>query len=181
MNNFRALGFVDVWDLAPSLRDRLSLFRPGERGERVIPIRWPADESEGAKWVVSGACGRNWGKWPELQSTLNRIQRIGEQIAGKVERGRIFLEMLDPGAQLQWRTESGPYYERFLRAHLPIRTNPAAIMYAGMEFIHLPAGQLTLTVVRTPTSASNLGEWPRVHLVCDFRPVAAPKTPDIQH
>lgn len=181
MLNFRPLAPIDTWDLIPSLRDRLSLFRPGDRGERVIPIRF---EGEKVAWTVSPAYGKNGGKWPELAATLNRIQRIGEQIAGKVERGRIFLEMLDPGAQMQWRTETGAYYDRYLRVHLPIRTNPAAVMYAGMEFCHLPAGQLTLVGVKGPTSASNMGDFPVITLVCDFRsvvPAAAEKTGDIQH
>lgn len=165
MQNFRAIAALDTFDLIPSVRARLSLFRPGERGERVIHLRWP----EGEAWKRS----REWGKWAELQNTIGRIQRVGEQIVGKVERGRIFLEMLDPGGILQWRTEEGPYYENFLRVHLPIRTNPAAVIWSGAEFSHLPAGQLTLVNVRAPSSAVNMGEYSRVHLICDFRPVTA--------
>lgn len=155
--NFLTFGFLDTFDLAASLKPRLHLFPPAnEEGQRILNIRWP--NAEGG-WTVRKDASRT--HWVELHNTLSRIQRLGNQF----ERGRIWMEVLEPGARLNWQHEESNGYSRL---HLPLRTNPAAIVIAGIEARHLLPG--TLTVI--PTSgwcAVNLGEWARVHLCVEFK------------
>ncbi len=160
MLNFRPLGYLDLFDLMPSVRSRLSLF-VDSRGSRILELRRP---TEGEKWWRA----RELSKWTELTNTLGRIQRAGEQFVGKVQRGRIFLEMLDPGAMTPWIIEAD---QNWLRLYLPIRTNPAVIVYRGVEAMHLAAGNLTLVSMAGPASAINAGETPAITLISDFRPM----------
>lgn len=169
MLNFRAVGFIDIFDLVPSVRARLALFKADADAfarRRTLPLRW----QDGEVWKRS----KEWNRWAELRNTLDRIQRAGEQIVGKVERGRIFLEMLDPGTMTPWHVEED---QNWLRLYLPIRTNPAVIIYRGIEATHLPAGNLTLVGMARAASSINGGDCPAITLIADFRPVAKMEEP----
>ncbi len=167
MPAFVSVTFLDTYALLASLPEREGLFRSIDFGERILSLRGVrkgTDEAdENFAWNQTAA------KWTELRNTLDRLKRMGENRGVKVEFGRVYLEMLDPGSTVPWRTLNGPYHEHFLRAHLPLRTNPLARIMVGTESAHLLSGQLTVVNVRMPHSAVNLGEWPRVHLVCDWR------------
>lgn len=163
MLNFTQIAFLDPYELACSLRPRLALFgEADENGRRSMPIRWQGDEG---RWLRP----KEVAKWPELNNTLSRIEQIGMTIVGPVERGRISFEMLDPGAALPWRRETDPYFAEYWRVHMAIRTNPGCILYAGAESVNLWPGQIVRVGQSTPQSAQNLGDWPRIHLVADFR------------
>ena len=173
MAHFTPIVFVDIFDLAASLRERMGLFKPDRVGEHILPIRGNRKDTDPAEDNFVGYA--NVAKWVELKNALSRIKRLGDERLGEVEVGRIFLEMiaptLNPGP---WRREIDPYFERFTRLHLPIRTNPAAMMLAwtgseAPEVAHLRPGHLTIINVRVPHTSINLGEWPRIHLVIDFR------------
>lgn len=169
MSNFTPIAFVDTFGLAASLPPRMGLFRPGEEEERVLPIRGFRKDSAPADMDFI-YYARTYTKWVELKNMLGLLKRLAETRVGPVEFGCVWLEMLDPQTVMQWlQPQTGAYYEGFWRAHLPIRTNPAARMYSGTDAAHLLPGQLTIVNVRVPHSAINLGEWPRVHLVVDFR------------
>ena len=169
MANFVPVAFLDTFDLAASLRQRIGLFKAREAGGlRILPLRGfrkdtePADEHFVHYAVTT--------KWVELANVRSRLKRIGDQAMGDIEFGRIWLEMLDSGARLPWDDgENGPYAERWTVLHLPLRTNPAAMMYAGTEVASPGHGWATLVNVRLPHSAINLGEHSRIHLVAEFR------------
>ena len=161
MTNFRLVGFLDTFEIAGSLRQHMNLFKPVEGGEQVFPIRW----DDGETWKRT----KLWQKWVELRNAISRIQRQGSAMVGPLDLGRVFFEMVPAGVTLPWRTESGAYWETHMRVHYPVRTNPAAMMYSGIEMSHLMIGTLTLTNVTVPWCAVNQGEWPRVHLVVDLR------------
>lgn len=140
---------------------------PDEHGRRVLDIRWPDDpDAEAPAWKAH----KETRKWAELTNTISRLMRLGAQIlpGTKLERGRIFFEMLDPGAALAWDFDQSPYRQRFVRLHLPLRTNPGAMVYAGTESVNMLPGQLTL-VRNAMSSAINLGDFGRIHLCLDIR------------
>lgn len=166
MPNFITVGFRDTWELAVSLHARMNMFRPLDSGEHILDVRWQdGPDAEAPGWKRTG----QWPKWPQLTNTVTWVERIGEALLGPMERGRIFFWMLDPGARLPWVAEDSAYSRSSLRVHLPIRTNPAAMMYSGVETAHLLPGQVTRVNTLAPCSAINLGEWPVVHLVIDLR------------
>lgn len=167
MPNFLPICFVDTFDLVASMRQRMGLFKPGE--PRILPIRGPRAEADDPDDDLAYINYRDpLAKWPEMARMIRRLGRIGEEQGG-IEFGRIFLEMLDPGMRLSWTLDDNAYAARFTRVHLPLRTNPAAMMHSGIEQANLLPGALTAVNQRAPHSAINLGEWPRVHLVADFR------------
>lgn len=150
--NFVQCGWLDGFELAASLRQRLHLFpAPDEHGCRILDLRW-----NDGKWKAHPETKR----WAELTNTLSRIRRMGEHLA--VEHGRIWLEMLDPGALRPWEptTVTAVFY--------PLRTNPACVRYCGLEQLHLLPGTLTLVSPHPMSSAVNLGEWSVVHLAIEI-------------
>lgn len=153
MANFVALAHLDVFDLVASLPKRMGGFNDAK--PRILSVVLPNGEGSTEDWV-------------ELRNLLARIESLGDKLGG-VEFGGVFLEQLDPNICLSWRRKSGDYYERHSRLYLPLRTNPAAMMYSGIESANPQVGCLTLTNVRVPHSAINLGDWPRISLVIDFR------------
>lgn len=171
MANFTPIVFLDTFDLAASLRERMGFFKPvpDQLGVRAIHYRGLKQDTEEEDEQFTGYTVT--ARWVELANTVKRIKRIGDQFVGGegIEFGRIFLEMLDPETALPWRVNSAPYFQHFARAHLPLRTNPAARQFVGTESAHLLPGQLTVVNMRGLSSALNLGEDPRVHLVLDFR------------
>lgn len=169
MTNFVPIAFLDTFDLVASLRQRLGLFkaRAGEEA-LLLPLRGFRKDTEAAdENFVSYAVT---SKWVELANMLSRLRRIGDQGLGAVEFGRIHFEMLPSGMIVPWsRGESGPYAERWSVLHLPLRTSPTAVMYAGPEQSSPGPGFVTIVNVRVPSSAVNLGEHSRIHLVAEFR------------
>src|SRR5712691_7616392 len=169
--HFTPITFLDVHELAASLRERAGLFKQSpDSGLRLILHRGFKKDTDEAEEMFTGYAVTT--KWVELRNVVSRLKRIGDELLGPpgIEWGCIYLEMLDPGAMLSWRPgRTGPYAERFVRAHLPLRTNPGAMLYRGVEGVHLPQGQLAIVSSQVPQSAINLGEWPRVHLIIDFR------------
>lgn len=166
MTYIAPLGFVEVYDLAASLRARVGQFRPG--APRLLPVRGP--RKDGDPGDVETFVWWGVAKWPELRSVLARIKEWGKQ-AGGIELGRIEFEMLDPGMMLPWSRDESEYRKRFLRAALPIRTNPGAVMVCYNELASPAAGFLTLYSPAAMHTAANHGEYARVHLNLDFRKV----------
>ena len=173
MTNFVPIAFLDTFELAASLRRRMGAFvlDPLDMlGPRCLKVRGPRTGADDPDDDLAFVAYKDAANWPELRATLGRISRIGEATIGGVEFGRVFLELLMPATRLPWDVlVEDRYSERFSRLHLPLRTNPAAIVYAGTEQMHLLPGQLTIVNQRAGVSAVNLGEWPRIHLVVDFK------------
>lgn len=165
MANFMPLLFVDHIDLAGTLRRHEGLYDHGT--PRILPVRVPRkgteDDDEDFVYLAS-----TMGKWVELKNFLGRLKREAEKLVGPIDLGRIWIEMLDPGVTLPWKTESGPYIERYTRVHMALRTNPAALMISGSEAASPAPGWVTAVNVRVHT-AINMGQHPRVHLVVDFK------------
>mgnify|MGYP001610861339 CR=1 FL=1 len=172
--NFAPLVFYDTFEVVASLPHRIGLFRQDAdvEGRRVLMLRAPrAGEDENADSVAFGWNAQHLPKkWPQIHNLLGRMLRDAKQrVDGDVELGRIYLEMLDPGAVLPWQTLTGAYIERYTRTHLALRTNPATMMFSGNETYSPAQGWLTAINARVRCSASNDGAWPRIHLIADVR------------
>jgi hypothetical protein len=164
------LGWLDVYELACSMRSRIGLF-PKTGAVRALQIRGAkgdADPEDDAAFIwTKGARDR----WPELNNTLAETERLVPDI----EWGRIVLELLMPNGIVALASDASDYAERYVRAHLPIRTNPAALLICGGTCAHLAQGAVSALATKRPplpplpVGAMNLGEKPRIHLVCDFR------------
>ncbi len=171
MANFIPVAFFDTLELAGSLRTRWGQFKQGEydaknRGHRGLRVRGHAKHSEEDRFVGYAATKG----WVELGNLRSEIAKRAEAILPPgVEYGRIFFEMLDPGTTCDWDRELLPYFDRWTRAILPIRTNPATLMVYGTETASPVVGWLTVVNPRLPHCAINMGAHPWVWLVMDFR------------
>jgi aspartyl/asparaginyl beta-hydroxylase len=169
MPHITPIAFIDTFDLVASLPAYMGAFRSaGDPGVRWMRLRDHKTVAEGEGENIF-TWYQPYGRWIEMKNMLGQLKRIGDERLGEIEWGRVYLEMLDPVATLPWRAQTEPYYQRFMRAHLPLRTNPAARIMAETESANLLPGLLTIVNVAVVGSATNFAEWPRVHLVCDFR------------
>lgn len=171
MPNFTPIAFLDTWEVAGSLYggNRIGLFRKGEPS--ILPLRGPAPNADNPDDELAfGNYRQTLGKWPEMKRLIDRLRLIAKPKVGEVELGLVFLELLQPGEALPWMLSDSAYTARHHRMHLPIRTNPGARMYAGPEAAHVFQNEVTIVNQLARHSAANFGEWPRIHLVVDFRP-----------
>ena len=168
LSNFAPLAWLDTFALAASLPRREGLFRaePERPGLRHLAIRGlRKDTLEEDEDFVGYKAATNW---PELKNLLGRIQRLGD-LGGGVELGRVFLMMLDAGAMQDWRREASPYFERWSRALVAVRSNPGVVMVIGAEAFQPGPGILNVVSVRLPHTMANFGETPAIMLAVDFR------------
>lgn len=78
------------------------------------------------------------------------------------------LARLDPGDTILRHVDSGALFGRSHRVHVPVLTNPAAILELDGTEHHLPVGRAFEVDNRRPHAAWNRGATPRVHLVLDL-------------
>ncbi len=160
---FAALAWVDVFDLAASLRLRVGHFpKTGDR--RVLMLRGPKKDAEDPDDTATYV--RFFAKWPEIKNLTDEVRRAS---GAPLEFGRIFLEMLMPGGIISWKRDDSEYAQRFQRVHIALRTNPHAFVFIGGAVVNMQPGLINLVEPRLPMSALNLGTTWRCHLVCDFR------------
>jgi len=146
MPNFAAIAFIDTWHLSAMLRGKLSMFAD-DGALRVVEV---TDEMR--------------QEWKALANVLSRISRIDGVADYQHEPPR--LEMLMPRSGTPWDFETGAIWRR---AVLPLVTNPLAVLFCGTEWASPQTGVLTVMNLSPATSQVNLGDYPRVHLVVDFK------------
>jgi hypothetical protein len=159
-------------ELVGSLRTRGGLFKTEAPGHRILRIRGHAKGSTEAddRFGIYEAAK----KWVELRNLRSEIVRRAEAILPPgVEEGLVFFEMLDPGATLDWHTETSPHFDRWTRAIMPVRTNPMTLFVCGTETASPGPGWLTIVSPKLPHCAINQGPHPLVWLTMDFRKKAS--------
>lgn len=169
MTAFVPIAHLDVYDLACSLRRHAGLYRPQDDGTHVLMLHGPREGAEDPDDDSAYAWKKVAPKWQEFLNTFERIKRLGAERIGEVAFGRIFVEMLPAGAHVPWRRDESEYAGRFLRAHLPLWTNPSCLTLCGAETRILLPGELTIVSRAGLCSAINAGSEMRAHLVVDFR------------
>lgn len=84
---------------------------------------------------------------------------------------RCLFAKLRAGGEIRPHIDQGTYFERTIRIHFPVVTNPQAIMVADQQSFHMQAGEAWAlnnsavhgVVNSHPTEA-------RTHLICDYLP-----------
>lgn len=159
------LAYVDPFELQCSLVSRLNHFQQSEvPGLRRFELRY--QDQEGT-WRAHGETR----KWPQLRNTLMRIMRTAREALRadkKLENGRIVLEMLDPGNALPWIVDQSDYRREHIRLAYTLRSNPAAMLFVGIEACAPTPGRVEI-LPNLPMTAINLGETALIALVIDVR------------
>jgi hypothetical protein len=169
MPAFAAVAHLDTFELAGSIRQRWGFFKPtGNPGLRIMRVRGvKTGTEEGPEEFVRY---KPTSGWVELDNLRGEIERRAEAIMPPgVDFGEISLEMLDAGAVLNWTTETDPYFARWSRAIVPLRTGPGVLFVCGVETASPGVGWLTIVSPRLPHCAINMGDVPAVWLTIDFR------------
>ena len=95
---------------------------------------------------------------------INKANNNAGGGSGQVAIDAAVLERLMPHEQLPWIVNSAP----LMRFHLPIVTNPASIIYSGLDARNLLPGQFSYVDIGQLHSAVNHGDTPRYHLIIDI-------------
>lgn len=98
---------------------------------------------------------------PEFADTY--FKDVYDALSARYQLGRVRLLRLKPRMTLSFHREPEP------RIHVPIVTNPGAIMVINNHATHLPAdGSAYITDTRAYHNAFNGGEQDRIHLVASL-------------
>ena len=91
------------------------------------------------------------------------FKEVYEKLASKFKLGRVRILLKEPRSTLSWHRDPEP------RLHIPIYTNPGAIMVIDKRAQHMPAdGSVWVTNNLKYHNAFNGGEEDRIHLVATY-------------
>ncbi len=169
MPAFTLVAHLDTFELAGSLRQKWGLFKStGVPGLRILRVRGiKTGTEEGPEEFVRY---KPTIDWVEMNNLRGEIERRAEAIMPPgVDVGEISLEMLDVGSFVNWTIKTEPYFTRWSRAMIPLRTGPGVLFVCGNETASPGPGWLTIVSPRLPHCAINMGESPCVWLSIDFR------------
>ena len=120
--------------------------------------------------------------WKSLRNLLGRARKaifadqfLRDMVDPTAPPGRIVISVLQPNSVMQPHIDLGEYAQRHLRFHLALQTNPACVLHARIENLHLPAGGLAFLNVLEPHWAANWGSSPRSHVIFELRRRDAPE------
>ena len=147
MTAFVPLAHLDTWALSSSLRSKLSSFN----SDGVYRVR------ENDRWMAEVR-----KEWTALWNVCARIKQ--HPAAKEWELGSVWIEALTPHTESTWRPSPADCQE----AQMAITTNPAAFVFCGPNLLHFPIGAL-IALDAAPRCAVNWGDWPRHHLILEFR------------
>ena len=190
MNHFAPIAHLDTFDLVGSLRNRMALFdkikirqeTPGSAHThtRSIFLRGPENPNT-QNWFedvpqIDYQPLAGWKEAIRFSGILGAAltTRLPVQI-DPLHRGKAMIVELAPGSAVDWHRDEGAYARVHRRFHLPLVTNPGCFLFSGGEYAQLPVGALTWFDNHALHSAVNFGQYPRVHLIVDYR-IAPPAT-----
>ena len=131
------------------------------KGNNVRGIYWTKPDSTGVEVQRESKIDEH--KYTEFVDDFKNtyFKEVYEQLTKKYKLGRIRLLLLkEPRSTLSWHRDPEP------RLHIPIYTNPGAIMVVDNVAKHMPAdGSVWITNNTKYHNAFNGGEENRVHLV----------------
>ena len=137
---------------------------PGEedsiKGNNVRGIYWTKPDSTGVEVQRENKIDESkYTKFvDEFKNTY--FKEVYDQLTKKFKLGRMRLLLKEPRSTLSWHRDPEP------RLHIPIYTNPGAIMVVDQVAKHMPAdGSVWVTNNTKYHNAFNGGEENRVHLV----------------
>lgn len=84
---------------------------------------------------------------------------------------RCLFAKLKPKGKVPIHIDHGVYFEKTIRIHVPVVTNPQAIMIAGGQFFHMRVGEVWALNNSDAHGVLNESETlARTHLICDYIP-----------
>ena len=130
------------------------------KGNNVRGIYWTKPDSSGVE--VQRESGIEESKYTHFIEEFNDtyFKNVYEELSKKYKLGRLRLLLKEPRSTLSWHRDPEP------RLHIPIYTNPGAIMVVDSVAKHMPAdGSVWITNNTKYHNAFNGGEENRIHLV----------------
>ena len=130
------------------------------KGSKIRGVYWTKPDSTGKE--VARDVGIDESKYTEFVNDFKGtyLEDVYRKLSEKFKLGRVRLLLKEPRSTLSWHRDPEP------RLHIPIYTNPGAIMVVDSVAKHLPAdGSVWITNNTKYHNAFNGGEENRVHLV----------------
>ncbi len=130
------------------------------KGNNVRGIYWTKPDSTGVEVQRESKIDEH--KYTEFVDDFKNtyFKEVYDQLTKKYKLGRMRLLLKEPRSTLSWHRDPEP------RLHIPIYTNPGAIMVVDHVAKHMPAdGSVWITNNTKYHNAFNGGEENRVHLV----------------
>ena len=89
----------------------------------------------------------------------------------KAQPMRCLFAKLKPNGRVPVHIDNGDYFERTIRIHFPVVTNPQAIMVADGQLFHMRVGEVWALNNSGSHGVLNESETQaRTHLICDYLP-----------
>ena len=130
------------------------------KGNNVRGIYWTKPDSTGVEVQRENKIDEH--KYTEFVDDFKNtyFKEVYDQLTKKYKLGRMRLLLKEPRSTLSWHRDPEP------RLHIPIYTNPGAIMVVDNVAKHMPAdGSVWITNNTKYHNAFNGGEENRIHLV----------------
>ena len=130
------------------------------KGNNVRGIYWTKPDSTGVEVQRESKIDEH--KYTEFVDDFKNtyFKEVYDQLTKKYKLGRMRLLLKEPRSTLSWHRDPEP------RLHIPIYTNPGAIMVVDNVAKHMPAdGSVWITNNTKYHNAFNGGDENRVHLV----------------
>ena len=130
------------------------------KGSKVRGVYWTKPDSSGKE--VSRDVAIEEEKYTEFVKDFEHtyFKEVYDELRKRYKLGRMRLLLKEPRSTLSWHRDPEP------RLHIPIYTNPGAIMVVDKVARHMPAdGSVWITNNTKYHNAFNGGEENRVHLV----------------
>ena len=130
------------------------------KGNNVRGIYWTKPDSTGVEVQRESKIDEH--KYTEFVDDFKNtyFKEVYDRLTKKYKLGRMRLLLKEPRSTLSWHRDPEP------RLHIPIYTNPGAIMVVDNVAKHMPAdGSVWITNNTKYHNAFNGGEENRVHLV----------------
>ena len=130
------------------------------KGNNVRGIYWTKPDSTGVEVQRESKIDEH--KYTEFVDDFKNtyFKEVYDQLTKKYKLGRMRLLLKEPRSTLSWHRDPEP------RLHIPIYTNPGALMVVDNVAKHMPAdGSVWITNNTKYHNAFNGGEENRVHLV----------------
>ena len=130
------------------------------KGNKVRGVYWTKPNSSGKEMQRDVLVEEK--KYTEFVEDFNNtyFKDVYDQLSKQYKLGRVRLLLKEPRSTLSWHRDPEP------RLHIPIYTNPGAIMVIDKSAQHMPAdGSVWVTNNLKYHNAFNGGEENRVHLV----------------
>ena len=129
-------------------------------GNNIRGVFWTKPDSTGKEVVRDSKIDES--KYTEFVDDFKNtyFKKVYDELTKKFKLGRMRLLLKEPRSTLSWHRDPEP------RLHIPIYTNPGAIMVVDKVAKHMPAdGSVWITNNTKYHNAFNGGEENRVHLV----------------